>query len=263
MSNPIEGFMGSVQSGAATGVLTAIGAVIAVLGVFWTSFPTVRTGETGVRTLLGRVWIRKRRYRLLKIKRVWTPVTVCNGQKWQVYLLLIIPFWRRRTRHPTVPEPFEVDPGIKFAPYGVTGVINVSNQVREMDLNGFDADVTCADGHVRQWRVEARVFWRVPKRKFMATRSVVRGQNGLDGLVRDVCAEAIRSAYSTGYLQESALRDADMVLAAISPLVRGRLAVYGVQLEALILVQTARSFGQMVRESRSELAPVLAAAHAA
>lgn len=263
MGNPMEGFASSIQSGAVTGILTAVGAFAAVVGILVTSFPTVGAGQTGVRTVAGKIWIRRRRYGPAIAWR-FVPCITCTGPKYTVYLALgVLPVYWSRASVPTLPFPFEVGPGIKFAPL-FFGVEVVSNQLRPMDLAGFDTDVRGSGGVVVQLHVEASVLWSVPKRPFRSTRAVLYGQNDLERQVQMVCANALRAAYEGSRLHEYERHHAEVVAALMRDMSRHQLARYGVTLHSLLLQQVARSPGQMTLEAvRAGTAGVLASVTAA
>ena len=262
MGNPMGGFIDSVQTGAVTGALTAIGAAAALITVLMTSFPTVKNGQVGVRLLLGRVWVHRRRLEFALFAKIIPSIRCVGGRREVLLLLGFLPVrWGRATR-PTVPSVFKVGPGIKFAPFGLAGLEIVSAQARPMGLDGFDTDVRCSDGEIRQWHVIANIVWRVPDQGFMPVRSIVRGQNGLDAQVKILCAQALRSVYDTGGLHEQDLKVADTVLAAMQVLIAARLARLGVELVTLTLTQTAQSFGQMVKDTSMSTSTAYVAATA-
>lgn len=247
MKEQIDQFFGNIGSGAATGWVTLIAGLGGLFAILWTSFPTVETGQIGVRKLIGRVWIR--RWSPTPVKLLWViPATRYTRWGWDFYCVLgFLPvwFWRMGGHVLKPPYPYETGPGIKFAPFGIAAMAIVSSQPRTMDMGAFDVDVRLPDG-VQQWRVDAKIIWFVPRRRGMPTRSVVRGQNGLDAQVQALCSEAIRATYSAGDLSAEQLRDADVVYANMLPRVEQSLRRYGVVLTRVILNNTARSFGQMV-----------------
>ena len=235
--------MGSVLGGLASsfgGMAAVLGGLVAFFAAIWTSFPTVETGWVGVRYLWGRVWIRQR-------ERRWFDVKVL-GQT------LRLPIWSRVEK----PYPFIVQPGIKCAPYGLMAIRMVSLQPRELLLEAFDVDLDFC-GVVRQHHIVAKAVWRISGEGDCPVRSVVYGQNSLDGNVRNLCANALRWVYTeSGEDPTQLLTDSGRVYDLMKDRCASALIEYGAVLDSLQLIGTARSFGQKVSEAGSVAAAIAA-----